>query len=121
MMKFLLDVCAGGRLTNWLRDQGFDVKEVRGKDICMPDESIIDWAVMEKRIIITLDKDFGELFVLQGKTCSIIRLPDVSAEQRLKLMDLTLQKYSQKLENNTVIITISEKRIRIRTLDDLKK
>lgn len=43
-MKFLLDVCTGGYLTNWLREKGFDVKEVREvreKDKSMTDEDVV--------------------------------------------------------------------------------
>lgn len=36
-MKFLLDVCAGGRLSKWLRSEGFALEEVRAKDKGMPD------------------------------------------------------------------------------------
>ncbi|WP_422857213.1 hypothetical protein [Desulfitibacter alkalitolerans] len=36
----------------------------------------------------TLDKDFGEIYVANGRKFSIIRMPDVSAEQRIKLMEL---------------------------------
>ncbi len=119
-MKFLLDVCAGGGLSNWLRSEGFALEEVSTKDKSMPDNAIIEWAINDNRIIITLDKDFGELFVLQGKMCSIIRLPDVSAEQRIMLMKLVLDKYFGILKNTFVIITVSEKRIRIRYLDSPK-
>jgi len=115
-MKFLLDVCAGGHLTNWLRNKGFDVKEVREKDKSMTDEDVVEWAVKDNRIIITLDKDFGEIYVAEGKKCSIIRLPDVSVDQRIRLMEVVLKGYFNKLQEE-VIITVSEKRIRIRHLD----
>ncbi|MEW5920936.1 MAG: DUF5615 family PIN-like protein [Bacillota bacterium] len=82
---------------------------------------MIEWAIKENRIIITLDKDFGELFVLQGKMCSTIRLPDVSAEQRIKLMKIVLDKYFELLKESFVIITVSEKRIRVRYLDSPKE
>jgi predicted nuclease of predicted toxin-antitoxin system len=116
-MKFLLDVCTGGYLTNWLREKGFDVKEVREKDKSMTDEDVVKWAEKDNRIIITLDKDFGEIYVANGRKLSIIRMPDVSAEQRIKLMELILNRYSNKLQQK-VIITVSEKRVRIRELNN---
>lgn len=115
-MKLLLDVCVGGRLSNWLRDKGFDVKEVRELNKSMPDEEVVEWALTEDRIILTVDKDFGELSVAKGKKCSIIRLPDVSVDQRILLIELVLQRHFSKLKDN-VIVTVSEKRIRIRYLD----
>jgi predicted nuclease of predicted toxin-antitoxin system len=62
-MKFLVDVCAGNRLANWLRDHGYDVLEVRDREPTMADEEILHWANVEKRVIVTMDKDFGTLAV----------------------------------------------------------
>lgn len=42
-MKFLVDVCAGNRLANWLRDHGHDVLEVRDREPTMADEEILHW------------------------------------------------------------------------------
>lgn len=39
-MKFLVDICAGHRLANWLRSQGFEVLEVRDVNKRMLDEKI---------------------------------------------------------------------------------
>jgi len=63
-VKFLIDVCTGRSLTNWLTSKGYDVKEIRDEDNSIEDEQIINIASAEDRIIITVDKDFGELFVL---------------------------------------------------------
>ncbi|HAG11045.1 MAG TPA: hypothetical protein DCK76_06610 [Desulfotomaculum sp.] len=56
-MKFLVDVCIGGKIARWLKDIGYDVVEVRTNNPHMPDEDILDWAFKESRIILTADKD----------------------------------------------------------------
>jgi predicted nuclease of predicted toxin-antitoxin system len=66
-MRFLVDVCAGKELVDWLREQGHDVKEVREYNPRMNDDEILDWAKAEGRVIVTMDKDFGELAVVQRK------------------------------------------------------
>lgn len=115
-MKFLIDVCAGGRLKAWLIEQGHDVLEVREIDQSMPDSEVLEIASNQNRIIITVDKDFGELlFVKRDKVCSVIRLPDVSFERRAELVDLVLGKYKNQL-SGLAIITVSKKKIRIREL-----
>lgn len=115
-MKFLIDVCTGGSLTKWLINKGYDVKEVKDEDSSMLDEKIIELASNEKRIIITVDKDFGEQFVFyEKKNCSIIRLPDVSPVKRINMIEKVINNYSSQLENRCVI-TVTDKRIRIRTL-----
>ncbi|KUK53486.1 MAG: hypothetical protein XD78_1155 [Desulfotomaculum sp. 46_296] len=65
-MKFLVDVCIEGKIARWLKDIGYDVVEVRTINPYMPDEEIIDWAFKESRIILTADKDFGELFDIEA-------------------------------------------------------
>lgn len=66
-MRFLVDVNAGGRLSEWLAAQGHDVRQVAGRDPGMLDEEVLNWAASEARIIVTVDKDFGEMAIAQGK------------------------------------------------------
>lgn len=74
-MKFLVGVCAGAGLAAWLRELGHDAAEVRSADCRMTDDEILRWSAEEKRMVITLDKDFGQLAVAADKVCaSIIRL-----------------------------------------------
>lgn len=54
-MRFLLDMNASGALLNLLLDSGHDVACVRDVDRKMSDSEILNWAVREKRIIITTD------------------------------------------------------------------
>jgi predicted nuclease of predicted toxin-antitoxin system len=100
-MKFLVDVCIGGKIPNkWLTDCGHDVVEARARDPHMPDEDIIDWAFKEGRVILTVDKDFGELAILRGKKhCGLVRLPDASLELRKSLIEQLLQNYSTELSS----------------------
>jgi predicted nuclease of predicted toxin-antitoxin system len=61
-MRFLLDENISKTVTQHLRDADFDVVHVlaiglQGK----PDEEIMVVAIKEKRIILTHDKDFGNL------------------------------------------------------------
>jgi len=113
-VKFLVDICTGRKLAIWLREQGHDVCEVNERSSKMEDSEILRWANTEKRIVITVDKDFGTLAVALGQPHhGIIRLPDVSALNRQILMEEVLRRHSKDLENR-VIITVTEKRIRIR-------
>lgn len=113
-MKFLVDVCAGKHLANWLRNRGYDVLEVRDRAPTMEDEEILRWANAEKRVVVTMDKDFGTLAVaLNQPHNGIIRLPDVSVLERQRMMDQVILKHSQDLEK-CAIITVSMKHIRVR-------
>jgi predicted nuclease of predicted toxin-antitoxin system len=60
-MKFLVDVCAGIAVAAALRRLGHDVAEVRDRDPRLDDMDILDWAVQEQRLVVTMDRDFGAL------------------------------------------------------------
>ncbi len=115
-MKFLIDVCAGGRLKTRLMEQGHDVLEVREIDQSMTDAEVLKIASNENRVVITVDKDFGELLVVKReKVCSVIRLPDVCFEKRAELVNIVIEKYKNQLFDRS-IITVSKKKIRVRQL-----
>lgn len=59
-MKFLVDVGVGKKVENWLKENGFDVLSVRDIDSRAKDSQILRWAVDQQRMIISMDKDFGE-------------------------------------------------------------
>ncbi len=59
-LRFLVDVGIGKGIEKYLRDIGHDAKAVRDIDSRMKDLDIIRLAASEDRIVITMDKDFGE-------------------------------------------------------------
>ncbi len=70
-------------------------------------------AAAEGRVLITMDKDFGEfLFVEKAVHCGMVRLPDVPAVQRIELMEKVLADHTQNLLEQAVI-TVRGGRIRI--------
>lgn len=60
-MKFLIDVGVGKKVEGWLKENGYDIKSVRDQDRRMKDTEILRLAAAEHRMVITMDKDFGEL------------------------------------------------------------
>lgn len=65
-MKLLLDSCISGTAASELRAAGLDVLYA-GEWIEDPgDDEILARAYEERRILVTLDKDFGELAVVRG-------------------------------------------------------
>jgi len=112
-LKFLIDRCAGHRLAEWLRKQGHDVVESRERGPDPGDRVLLSWAANEGRVLVTMDKDFGE-FIFAEKTphCGLVRLPDVPANKRIQLMEKLLLDHSHDLSEQ-VIVTIRGGRIRI--------
>src|SRR5271157_4749229 len=68
-MKLLLDTCIWGGAADELRMRGHDVIWSGDWDEDPGDEEILTTALAQGRILITLDKDFGELAVVRRGLC----------------------------------------------------
>ncbi len=66
-MNVLVDVSAGAAIAATIRGLGHDTAFVRDRDPRMPDADILDWAVSESRLVVTMDTDFGELVYRSGQ------------------------------------------------------
>lgn len=112
-MKFLIDRCAGQRLAAYLRERGHDVAESRERGPDPGDRILLGWAAIEGRVLVTMDKDFGEfLFVEKALHHGMVRMTDVPAAQRIVIMDKVLTVHAQDLLERAVI-TVRGGRIRI--------
>jgi len=116
MMTLLLDSCVSRYAVNGLRESGYDAVWVPdfGKD--PGDRKIMEWALNEGRILVTLDKDFGELvFVFNEPHPPLIRLVDIRPMEQAPVLMSVLKQYENILLNDNPIITVEDDRIRIRT------
>ena len=112
-MKFLIDRCAGHRLSEWLRAKGHDVVESRERGPDPGDRVLLGWARAEDRILVTMDKDFGAfIFIDKAPHCGVIRLPDVPADRRIRLMEKVLGDHGAALLEQATV-TVRGGRIRV--------
>jgi predicted nuclease of predicted toxin-antitoxin system len=82
-VKLLLDTCVWGGAVAPLKVAGHDVIWAGDWPVDPGDKEILDQAYQEGRILITLDKDFGELAVVREQAhAGIIRLVMLSASQQ---------------------------------------
>jgi len=58
-VRFLVDRCAGRRLAEWLRSEGHDVVEASSLGPDPGDAALLQLAAQEKRVLVTIDTDFG--------------------------------------------------------------
>jgi predicted nuclease of predicted toxin-antitoxin system len=73
-VKLLIDTCISGAVRDALQAAGHDVVWTGDWPQDPGDDEILNHAHQEQRILITLDKDFGELAVVQARPHSgIIR------------------------------------------------
>ncbi len=119
-MNFLLDVNASGIVASVLIQLGHDVAEVGRKDPRMSDERILNWAVSERRIIVTTDDDFEEMIWRQGKPhCGVLRLENLPRSERIALLRDVLDYHSKDLESGAIVIALRTK-YRIRKPYDMQ-
>jgi len=116
-VDFLLDVNASGAVARCLIDCGHNVAEVGQTDPRMSDDEILNWAVRERRIIVTTDNDFEEMIWRQGKYhCGILRLENLPRTERLTLLNEVLDRHAEDLEAGAIVIALRAKfRIRKRS------
>jgi predicted nuclease of predicted toxin-antitoxin system len=116
-MKFLADEGVDKPIVDQLRNSGFDVHYIlethRGSD----DEKVLSLANEEDRILLTQDKDFGELVyrlqrVHQG--IILIRLGTTPASEKAQLVNYVLLEYGKKLNRAFTVIQPNAVRIRKR-------
>lgn len=117
-MKLLLDSCLSGKAAELLRASGHDVVWVGDWPADPGDAAILARAWEEGRIVVTLDKDFGELAVVHGKSHSgIIRLVDCSVTRQAATCELVLERHGGLLVAGG-IVTAEPGRLRVRPAND---
>jgi predicted nuclease of predicted toxin-antitoxin system len=115
-MKFLLDANVEFRLATFLTSTGHDVKTIAHDfPASLKDHEVLTLAVEEKRILITNDRDYGELIFRQHLPhCGIIyfRLKnsqDIS--EKLHSLETVLARHKNNLH---AYIVIAQNGIRVR-------
>lgn len=116
-MKFIVDESSGKGVAQFLISKGYDVIYVGDFMEQALDESILEYASAENRVLVTNDKDFGELVYKKQKRVAgliLIRPKDERPSKRIQLIQYLLDKHWHQIEGNFVVIT--EKVVRIRKL-----
>jgi predicted nuclease of predicted toxin-antitoxin system len=117
-VKFLLDVCVSSRsLQTFLEYNGHDVVSVVSIDSTASDQQLLELALGEERVLVTADKDFGELvFIRQLPYGPIVRVVELAVDEQVRAIGELLDQYAAEL-TGPVIVTITRGRIRIRRGD----
>jgi len=117
-MRLLLDSYVWGGAISEVRAAGHDVNTVKEWLTDPGDDIILQRSVQENRILVTLDKDFGELvFVLDKPYRSIVRLVNIRAREQGKVILNILDKYEKELFANAILVVETD-RVRIRSSEN---
>ena len=114
-MKFLADECCDTGLVASLRNDGHDVLYVLEKKPGIPDDEVLLDAYNEGRILLTEDKDFGELvYRLKKPSNGIILIRIDVRERQIKWARLKklIEDYQDRLAGHFVVIDSHKFRFR---------
>jgi predicted nuclease of predicted toxin-antitoxin system len=91
------------------------VAVVRGRDPTMDDTDILAWAVVEGRLVVTMDKDFGELVYRSGRPHAgvlLLRLEDARAAERVRIVEAVFAGFGDQLPGRFAVYQDGRLRIR---------
>jgi predicted nuclease of predicted toxin-antitoxin system len=98
-----------------LRQQGHHVSYVAEMDPGLSDEAVLQLARDEQALLLTADKDFGEL-VFRWRQVSrgviLLRLAGLPAQRKAKIVATAIEQYGERLVTAFSVITKHNVRIR---------
>ncbi|MDO8969330.1 MAG: DUF5615 family PIN-like protein [Saprospiraceae bacterium] len=115
MLKFVLDVGVGNKTLQLLRNEGFDVISILEIEPSMDDSDILSIAEKEERMVVTMDKDFGELVYRSGRNHNgvlLLRLEDATGDEKAEIMRKILLSFSEQIEGRFCVFQNGRLRIR---------
>lgn len=113
-MKFVVDECVGPMVARWLKQNNYDVVSIFDEMRGATDDLVLQKAFQENRILITADKDFGDMVFRQKDQhhgVVLLRLLDQTTPNKIKVLEWLLETNHENLSYNFVVVT--EKTVRI--------
>ena len=104
-MKFIVDESTGKSIADFLREK-HDTVFVGTEMKSASDSDIMERALSEDRVIVTNDKDFGELAIREGKDAEgilLLRLQIETPENKKKALENLLEEHREKIRGNLLI------------------
>ena len=114
-MTLIADEGVDRQIVHRLRDEGHTVYYVAEMDPGISDDVVLERANTQKALLLTADKDFGELVFRQRRTSSgviLIRLPGLSASNKAELVAKLVREHGEEMIGAFSVIATSGTRIR---------
>jgi predicted nuclease of predicted toxin-antitoxin system len=107
-MKFLADVNIEKPIVDEMRKMGYDITWVTEINYYLEDIEIFKLAKNENRILLTNDKDFGEIVFRQRLTPAgiiLFRIKGQDVREKVKSLKKLLTFYKDKIARHFVVVT----------------
>ncbi len=114
-LRFRADECVESALVQWLRARGFDVTYMNEIQQRFKDSQILEMALEQDRVLITGDKDFGDIVFQHRKDhCGVILLRfkyTTSLSVKIRMFEKLLNEFPHEINSNFIIATETNIRI----------
>ena len=113
-MRFLVDECTGSTVAEFIKQKGYEVISVFDEFRGATDDFLLEKCVSENYILITSDKDFGEMvFRLKQhqKGIILVRCLPNNFQNRIEVLSKLLQNYNHLIQNNFIVVTNNKVRV----------
>jgi predicted nuclease of predicted toxin-antitoxin system len=114
-LVFVADESVDKQIADGLRRVGYEVLCVWELDPGLADEDVLALAVGQGAVLITADKDFGEIVFRQRRAAAgvlLIRLAGLSQHAKATLVVRAVQAHSGKLRNAFTVVSPGHVRVR---------
>ena len=114
-MKFLLDENIGRKVAEFLRQSSHTTLRIKEIHPGLADFQVLDLAVSLNAIVITSDKDFGELVFKYGQIYTgiiLLRLQNETSNNKIKALKKVLIRY--KNIKDFIVVTEKARKFEIR-------
>lgn len=114
-MKLVVDEGVDKPIVDKLRESGFDVYYILQTNQGAEDNLVLEIANQQSRILLTQDKDFGELVHRQQQAhfgIVLIKLGSLSSFEKADIINKIFAQYSDELENAFTVLQPNAIRIR---------
>ncbi|MDP2300954.1 MAG: DUF5615 family PIN-like protein [Ignavibacteria bacterium] len=114
-MNLLIDESVDKQISDLLKIEGHNVIYIAESSPGISDDLVFEKAIKHNAILITADKDFGELVFRLKKISTgilLIRLSGVPSSEKARIISDILKQYSKDLHNSFSVIDSNSIRIR---------
>ena len=116
-MRFIADMCMDVRVASWLNSQGHDATHLRDEGLQrLPNGGVFEKAIVESRVVVTFDLDFGEIVALsKGRKTGVIlfRLRNTRTSFVIQRLSEVISECADALMRGAIVI-VEEARHRVR-------
>ncbi len=114
-MTFLLDDCVDRQVGDRLAAEGHEVAFAWATEPFLPDDAVLSLANEKRAVLVTADKDFGELVYRTGRATGgvvLVRLAGLSPESKAAQVSVAVKMHGDEMAG--AFSVVSPGRVRVR-------